>query len=179
MSDSMSRFLSLVLRHRPQVADVKPDAAGWVTIDSLIAGAQKAGRSLDYETLVSIVASNDKQRFQFDDSGLKIRAVQGHSINVTLNHRIAKPPAVLLHGTVSKFLPSIRASGLLKQKRHHVHLHESRKVASDVGARRGVPVVLSVDAEAMAADGFQFCVTPNGVWLTDHVPPEFIEFPDE
>jgi len=173
-----SRFISLVLRHRPQEAGLELDEAGWVDVALLLEGMRGRGRELSREELEDIVASNDKQRFAFSEDGLRIRASQGHSVDVELGYEPATPPAELLHGTVAKFLDSIREHGLLKGSRHHVHLSANRETAEKVGQRRGRPVVLVVDAAAMHTAGRQFYVTANGVWLTEHAPPEFIRFPD-
>lgn len=172
-----SRFLSLVLRHRPELAGLQLDAAGWVGVDELLAGVARNGQPMTREQLLEIVATNDKKRFELDAAGVRIRAVQGHSVEVELGHAEAAPPEVLLHGTHAAVLPAIRREGLLRMQRHHVHLHQDPALAATVGGRRGTPVVLRVRAAAMAAAGHVFYVAPNGVWLTEHVPPQFLEFP--
>lgn len=121
------------------------------------------------------MAENDKQRFAFDETGLRIRANQGHSAEVDLELKEAHPPERLYHGTVSRFLAAIRAEGLKKMNRHDVHLSSDVQTASKVGQRRGEPVILVIDSARMAADGHKFRLSANGVWLTDHVPPEYIE----
>ena len=125
--------------------------------------------------LDEIVATSDKQRFAFSDDGRRIRASQGHSVEVDLGYHPAEPPDVLFHGTVEKFLPSIREQGLLKGTRHHVHLSPDEETAHKVGQRRGKPVILKVNASEMYTAKFAFFVTPNAVWLTEHVPPQYIE----
>ena len=172
-----SRFLSLLLRHRPELAGLQLDAAGWVGVDALLAGLAQNDHALSREQLHEVVATNDKRRFELDASGERIRAVQGHSVEVDLGYAPAVPPDVLLHGTHTAVLPAIRRQGLLRMQRHHVHLHQDPALAATVGGRRGQPVVLRVRAAAMAAAGHVFFVTPNGVWLTEHVPPQFLEFP--
>jgi putative RNA 2'-phosphotransferase len=127
--------------------------------------------------LDEVVRTNDKQRFAFSPDGSRIRANQGHSVEVELGHAPADPPAVLYHGTSADAVASIRASGLLKQKRHHVHLSERPDTATAVGGRHGAPVVLAVDAARMRADGLAFYRTPNGVWLADAVPAAYLTFP--
>lgn len=173
-----SRFLSLVLRHRPDVAGLRLDAAGWVGVDELLAVLARSEHTLSRAELEEVVATNDKRRFEFDAVGERIRASQGHSVEVELGYAPASPPEVLLHGTHAAVLPAIRREGLRRMARHHVHLHQDPALATQVGGRRGAPVVLRVRAAAMAAAGHAFFVTPNGVWLTEHVPPEFLEFPD-
>ncbi|MCL4120347.1 UNVERIFIED_CONTAM: hypothetical protein GTU68_000457 [Idotea baltica] len=170
--------MSLVLRHQPQTAGLTLDEAGWVSVDDLLAGMKSAGRGVSQETLERVVEENDKQRFQFNEDQTRIRATQGHSVEVELGYQQSDPPEVLCHGTPKQFVESIRREGLKKQKRHHVHLHADSNLASSVGQRRGVPVLLTIEAKRMAEAGYVFYVSPNDVWLTDHVPPEFIVFPE-
>ena len=157
---------------------VKLDRAGWVSVESLLTQLKFAGRSLGHEQLKTVVAENDKQRFEFSQDGRSIRARQGHSIEVELGYAQATPPEYLYHGTPEKSVASIRQLGLKKMSRHHVHLHQDPELASTVGQRRGKPVVLLIEAGSMADAGYGYFRTPNGVWLTDHVPPDFIRFPD-
>ncbi|HEV9038108.1 MAG TPA: RNA 2'-phosphotransferase, partial [Puia sp.] len=128
------------------------------------------------EDLEEVVVTNDKQRFSFSDGGTRIRANQGHSIAVELQLKPQKPPQVLFHGTVGKFLNSIKEKGLQKMDRHHVHLSADRSTAERVGNRRGEAVILTVKSYEMGWDGFEFFLSENGVWLTDHVPVRYIEF---
>lgn len=172
-----SKFLSLILRHRPDKFGIRLDAAGWVDVDVLLAAAAGQGRDISREFLERIVRTNDKRRFSFSEDGRRIRANQGHSVEVELGYEPAEPPEFLVHGTPTRFVESIRRDGLKKMNRHHVHLHLDEATATAVGRRRGKPVVLRVRAHDMAGRGYEFFVTPNRVWLTDHVPVEFIEFP--
>ena len=175
----ISKLLSLVLRHSPQTVGISLDDAGWVDVVDLLRALEKhpRGRGVNEKNLREVVETNDKKRFEFDSGGKRIRASQGHSIAVDLGYAAAQPPETLLHGTPERFIEPIRASGLKKMNRHHVHLHADEKTSAAVGARRGKPVLLVVRAGEMQRVGFEFFVTPNGVWLTDHVPVEFIEFP--
>ena len=172
-----SKFLSLVLRHQPEAIGVTLDPAGWVGVRELLDALAKHGRPLREDQLRHIVETSDKKRFAFSDDGLRIRASQGHSVEVELGYEPATPPDVLYHGTVGRFLDSIRVTGLQKGQRHHVHLSRDVETATKVGGRRGEAVLLQVDAAAMAGDGLVFYVSANGVWLTDHVPPKYITFP--
>lgn len=174
----ISRFLSLVLRHQPEKIGIELDDAGWVEVDVLLEAMAASGPGITREQLDQVVTNNDKQRFSFSDDGTQIRAKQGHSIEVELGYQPAEPPERLIHGTPSKFVELIREGGLNKMSRHHVHLHENIDVANQVGSRRGKPVLLIVRSAEMQAAGHEFFVTENRVWLTDHVPPEFIEFPE-
>lgn len=172
-----SKFLSLVLRHEPHQAGLTLDAAGWTPVHALLQGCAAAGHALTLEQLQHIVTTNAKKRFEFSPDATLIRASQGHSIEVELDYQPQVPPAVLYHGTATRFLDAIREKGLLKMKRHHVHLSAETRVTMEVGARHGVPVLLSLDAAAMHVQGHVFFKSANGVWLTDHVPPEHIRFP--
>ena len=174
----LSKFLSLVLRHNPGAAGVVLDSTGWVAVGELLAGCARAGKPMTREQLDHVVANNDKKRFEFSADGLRIRASQGHSLEVELEYESQTPPDLLFHGTASRFVDSIRASGLLKQARHHVHLSAEMATATQVGARHGKPVVLSIRAGAMHRAGHAFFRSTNGVWLVDSVPLNFIQFPN-
>ncbi len=174
----LSRFVSLVLRHKPEAAGVTLDASGWAAIDDLVRGARASGVELSPGALRRIVETNDKKRFEISRDGTRIRARQGHSVAVDLGLAPVTPPATLYHGTVARALPAIQREGLRPMARHHVHLSPDLETASRVGRRRGAPIILAVDAAALHASGTQFFVTENGVWLADLVPPEAIRFPD-
>ena len=172
---NISRFLSLVLRHQPETIGITLADDGWTSVDALITAMNKHGHELDFEMLETVVETNDKKRFAFSDDGEMIRANQGHSVEVNLGYQATTPPEILYHGTVAKFLPSIRAEGIQKGQRHHVHLSASLEVANTVGKRRGQPIILIVSACAMNAAGHEFYISANGVWLTDFVPASFIQ----
>ena len=169
-----SKFLSLVLRHQPDLVGITLDEAGWVGLDELLAGCARQGKTISREELAEIVRSSDKQRFALSEDGTRIRANQGHSVSVELGHATAEPPEVLFHGTAEKYVAGIRREGLRKGKRHDVHLSERVETASAVGSRHGRLVLLEIAAGRMHRAGFVFSRTPNGVWLTDHVPAEFV-----
>jgi putative RNA 2'-phosphotransferase len=175
----LSKFLSLVLRHNPAKIGLSLDPQGWATVDDLLTAARRNGVALNAATLQLIVADNDKQRFAFSEDGLRIRASQGHSIEVDLALEPIAPPELLYHGTAARFIESIRQSGLEHRARQHVHLSLDEATAVKVGQRHGKPVVLIVQAGAMAAAGFSFYRSANGVWLTDHVPAAYLRFPDD
>jgi putative RNA 2'-phosphotransferase len=145
-----------------------------VPVDDLLAACERSGFPIAYDDLIECVATNEKQRFSFDDTGDLIRANQGHSVAVNLQLAEQPPPEILFHGTVERFLASIMAEGLKKGKRHHVHLSRDVETAQKVGARRGKPVILQVDAGKMHAAGFKFYLSVNGVWLTDAVPATYL-----
>lgn len=172
-----SKFLSLVLRHKPQAIGISLDNAGWVAIADLLDAANAAGTKLDFDLLLRVVHENDKQRFTISPDGESIRANQGHSIDVDLGLTPSMPPEVLYHGTVARFLDGIQAKGLLPGNRQHVHLSADRRTAESVGKRRGEPIVLRIDAQRMADDSIPFYLSENGVWLTANVSIEYIEFP--
>ncbi|GAA3949116.1 RNA 2'-phosphotransferase [Actinomadura viridis] len=173
----ISKYLSKHLRHRPERLGLVLDEAGWVDVDRLLRAAAAHAFPITRDELDHVVANNDKRRFAFDDTGTRIRASQGHSIDVDLGLPLTPPPPVLYHGTVASALPTIRGEGLKPMDRHAVHLSPDRETATRVGARRGRPVVLTVDAAAMAAAGHGFQVSDNGVWLVDAVPPRFLTLP--
>lgn len=173
----ISKFVSLVLRHEPEKIGITLDENGWTDCHTLIEAAGRRGKRFDHDMLVKIVRDNDKQRFALSEDGRRIRANQGHSVPVDLALQPQTPPEFLYHGTVPKFLESIRSGGLHKGERHHVHLSPDLTTATKVGERRGKAVILSIRAAEMSAAGYRFYISENGVWLTDAVPPEFIVFP--
>jgi putative RNA 2'-phosphotransferase len=171
----VSKYLSKHLRHQPERIGITLDESGWVAVDNLLRATAEHGFRITRAELDHVVAVNDKRRFTIEDG--RIRANQGHSVEVDLDLPPAEPPAYLYHGTVARHLDAIRAEGLRPMDRHHVHLSPDRETATRVGARRGRPVVLSVHAGAMHQAGHRFYVSANGVWLADAVPPEFLRFP--
>jgi putative RNA 2'-phosphotransferase len=173
-----SRFLSLILRHKPEEAGLTLDDSGWCSVDDLLRGCATGGYRISREELYTIVAENDKKRFEFSDDGKRIRASQGHSIEVDLQYTPKQPPAALYHGTAMRFLDSIKKLGLIKGSRQQVHLSADLDTAFKVGERHGKPVVIPVDAREMHTSGIPFYLTPNGVWLVDEVPPQFLRFND-
>ncbi len=173
----VSKFLSLVLRHKPDSIGLDLDEHGWADIDSLIERASRQGRTLTRAVIDEVVATNEKKRFAISDDGARIRASQGHSIAVDLELKAVMPPDMLFHGTATRFLTSIREHGLRPGNRQHVHLSKDEKTARIVGARHGEPIILGVRAAAMHRDGHRFFLSDNGVWLTGPVPLAFIAFP--
>ncbi len=173
-----SKFLSLVLRHKPETIGLTLDRAGWASVDELITRAAAAGQSLSHPLIEEIVATSDKRRFALSEDGTRIRANQGHSFEVDLGLAPQLPPVFLFHGTATRFIASIRAAGLSPQGRQHVHLSADRGTALKVGARHGEPVVLEVRAAALAAAGRLFFLSANGVWLTSDVPPDYLAITD-
>jgi putative RNA 2'-phosphotransferase len=172
----VSRFLSLVLRHKPEEIGITLDAQGWVEVEVLLNALEKHKAPLTREGLEKIVAENNKKRFAFDETGTKIRANQGHSIEIDLALPASVPPATLYHGTAEKTVSIIKQEGLTKQSRQHVHLSTNRDTATQVGGRHGKPHILIVRAGEMHEAGYLFYISENGVWLTDHVPPQYIDF---
>jgi putative RNA 2'-phosphotransferase len=169
-----SKFLALVLRHDPGRIGIELDPAGWVDVQTLLAALKEHGRRLSRDQLDRVVAQNDKKRYEYDESGTRIRASQGHSVTVDLGYEPAEPPQTLYHGTATRTLDAIFKEGLKPGKRHHVHLSADEQTATKVGTRHGKPAVLIVDAERMRADGLVFFRSTNGVWLTEHVAPQYL-----
>ncbi len=175
----ISKFLSLVLRHHPGKIGIKLDHAGWVDIDIFLAACSQHDFPLTKPTLLDVVRINPKKRFAISEDGLQIRAQQGHSTDVDLGYQPVKPPQFLYHGTARQNLPPIRATGLKKFARHHVHFSPDDSTARRVSRRHGMPVVLVIKAEKMYEDGHKFFHTPNDVWLTEQVPVQYIKFPSQ
>ncbi len=169
--------MSKYLRHRPEELGLTLMPGGWMEVDALLAASAHRGFPISRDELEEVVASNDKKRFAFNKSGTLIRAQQGHSAPVDLELEPATPPATLYHGTPERNLTAIMQDGLLKMRRHHVHLSPDEATTRAVGARRGRPVVLAVDAQKMHRDGYAFYRSGNGVWLVKHVPPRYLSRP--
>lgn len=170
-----SKFLSLVLRHRPESIGITLDAEGWTDLDLLVERANAAGSRLSRSAVEEVVRTNDKQRFALSSDGRLIRAQQGHSTSaVSLTFELAEPPPLLFHGTADRNVPSIREHGLRPGGRHHVHLSADRSTALAVGARHGKAVVLLIGSDRMRRHGHSFYRSGNGVWLVDRVPPDSI-----
>lgn len=168
--DRTSKFLSLVLRHKPEVIDVTLDKNGWANVEAILAGMNICRVTLD-----EIVRTDSKGRYEYNESGDKIRARQGHSVDVDVELEEKEPPEILYHGTATKFMSSIETIGLIPQSRKYVHLSSDRTTASKVGARHGKPVILKVMAQEMYNDGYKFYLSRNGVWLTDNVKPKYLK----
>ena len=170
----VSKYLSKHLRHQPERLGLELSPGGWVAVTDLLAACARHQFAVSRGELEEVVRCNDKQRFSFDDTGTRIRANQGHSVEVDLQLEPAEPPAVLYHGTGHGNVAPIQASGLCKMARHHVHLSADVPTAVKVGSRHGRPVVFAVDAAAMRQDGFVFYRSANGVWLVSEVPPKYL-----
>ena len=168
-----SKFLSYILRHHPESIGITLDSQGWANIDTLLVQAAQHNRPISRAQLLEIVATNPKKRFTLSADGSQIRAAQGHSTaQVAIAHNPIQPPDTLYHGT--RFLDSIRSQGLIAGSRHHVHLSADIPAAQKVGQRHGKPIVLRIHAAAMHAAGHAFYLSDNQVWLTDHVPVQYI-----
>ena len=170
----VSKRLSYVLRHRPDSVGLALDPAGWVEVGRLLGALAAHGTVLSREELEHVVATNDKRRFAFDESGRRVRASQGHSVPVDLELIPATPPGTLYHGTGDGAVAAIQREGLRRMRRHHVHLSADVATALRVGRRHGRPAVFAVDAAAMAGDGCVFFRSENGVWLVDAVPSAYL-----
>jgi len=169
-----SRFISFILRHKPESVGITLDDHGWAKVDELISGVSKT-RPLTMEMLEEIVATDDKQRYSFNEDKTLIRANQGHSIPVDVELEKTAPPEKLYHGTGMKFVSSIDRAGLEPMTRLYVHLSADVETAVKVGSRHGAPAVYVIDTGRMADDGYVFYKSVNGVWLTRHVPVEYME----
>jgi putative RNA 2'-phosphotransferase len=173
----ISKFLSLVLRHKPETVGMTFEKGGWLKVDDLIQGAKEAGVELDKELLRAVVEHSERKRFSFSEDGLKIRANYGHSIPIDLAIEAVEPPEFLFHGTAVRFIEAIRKEGIVPQGRQYVHLSPDEQTAGEVGRRHGVPIVFTIQSRLMHENGFKLYPTDSGIWLTETVPPEFIIFP--
>jgi putative RNA 2'-phosphotransferase len=173
---AISKLLSYVLRHSPETIGLTLDKNGWADVAELIEKCNQHQRNVDRQLLEWVVENNDKQRFTFNENKTKIRASQGHSIEVDLKLQAKEPPPLLYHGTVEKFIPAIKETGLRKMSRQHVHLSADKETAIKVGGRRGKPVILVVQSGRMYEAGIPFFISENGVWLCDAVPVNHIDF---
>lgn len=172
--ENLGRFISMVLRHKPESIGITLDEHGWADVEALIKAMNAHGKYINKVMLEKIVAENDKKRYSFDENHSKIRANQGHSIAVNLELEKKIPPEILYHGTATHFLESIQKSGLLKMGRQYVHLSKDVQAATKVGKRHGKVIVLKVDTKKMIQDGYDFYLSKNGVWLCDTVPPQYL-----
>jgi putative RNA 2'-phosphotransferase len=177
---SKSKLLTFILRHHPDKFDLQLDKNGWIDIDILLNAINNSGQNktgnITYDEVLEIVRSCDKQRFQLDTNKTKIRASQGHSIEVDLEFTPKTPPNILFHGTVDKVKDIILEQGINKMARHHVHMSNNIQTAIEVGKRRGMPIVAIINAGEMCRDGISFFVSENNVWLTDYVHPKYLKF---
>lgn len=171
----ISKFLSLILRHKPEEVGLSLEENGWVKVADLQKVCADYGMFFTLQELEEVVATNDKKRFSFNETKTKIRASQGHSLEVEIEFERKIPPEILYHGTAEKYLSAIFASGLQKMNRHHVHLSADKETARKVGARHGKPIIFEIKTATMIAEGFDFFVSANGVWLVAEVPPKFLE----
>ena len=169
-----SKYIALILRHKPETIGITLDEHGWANVDELIAGIAKT-QSFDMAMLEEIVATDNKQRYSFNDDKTLIRANQGHSIPVDVELKKVSPPEILYHGSAEKFEASIDAQGLLPKSRLYVHLSKDYDTAVTVGKRHGKPVVYKIMSQKMESDGYDFFLSENKVWLTKKVPLEYLE----
>jgi putative RNA 2'-phosphotransferase len=169
----LSKFMSLLLRHAPETVGLKLGEGGWVAIDDLVS---KGGAGLTQEIVLTIVEKDEKRRYALSDDRLKIRATYGHSLDVDLGLRSQEPPERLFHGTAAHVLSSIKQDGITRKRRRYVHLSADRPTAAKVGSRHGRPVVITVEAGRMYRAGMKFYHSESGIWLTDWVPPAYLDF---
>jgi putative RNA 2'-phosphotransferase len=171
----ISKFLSLILRHEPEVVGLKLEENGWISVAKLIKACADYGKPFSLAELREVVETNDKKRFAFNDDETKIRANQGHSVEVEIEFEEKMPPEILYHGTAEKNVGVIFAEGLKKMSRQYVHLSADAETAREVGGRHGKPVIFKLKIAEMLTENFKFYVSANGVWLTESVPSRFLE----
>lgn len=172
--NQISKFISLILRHKPETIGITLDEHGWANVDELITGVADQYKGFDMSTLEEIVRTDNKQRYSFNETKTLIRANQGHSIPVDVELEEKTPPAILYHGTADRFANSIDREGLKPMSRLYVHLSSNIETATKVGSRHGKPIIYEVDTAAMLNDGYKFYISANGVWLTKIVPAKYL-----
>lgn len=170
----ISKFLSLILRHQPETIGLKLDENGWADVEELRERSAKKKVYFSLEELDEVVETNNKKRFAFNEDKTKIRASQGHSINIDLALEALQPPDFLYHGTAEANISSILEKGIEKRSRQHVHLSVDKETATKVGMRHGKPIILTIRTGKMYEDGIAFYLSANGVWLTEFVDPKYI-----
>lgn len=173
--NNISKYMSLILRHKPDVIGIELDEHGWANVDDLISGIEKDNHGFNFELLEEIVRSDSKQRYSFNDDKSFIRANQGHSINVDVELKEKEPPEYLYHGTGEKYVKSINQDGLIPKSRLYVHLSKDIKTAENVGKRHGKEVVYRINSGQMYRDGYKFYLSENEIWLTKEVPIKYLE----
>lgn len=169
-----SKFLSYVLRHHPELINLNLDENGWANVDELIIKSTNDSQGFTFEELDEIVQTNDKKRFIFNEDKTRIRANQGHSIDINLALIPQQPPEFLYHGTAQSNIDSILEKGIEKRNRQHVHLSQDKETATKVGMRHGKPIILTINTQKMFDDGIEFYLSENNVWLTDFVDATYI-----
>ncbi|HBF5205141.1 TPA: RNA 2'-phosphotransferase [Clostridioides difficile] len=173
--DKLSIFISLILRHKPETIGIKLDDYGYADVNELIEKINNTGRNINIEILEQIVKEDNKQRYSFNDDRSKIRANQGHSINVNVELRELESPKYLYHGTATRFLDNIKNEGIIKQSRLYVHLSRDIDIAVKVGKRHGTPVILKINTGKMYENGYKFYLSENNVWLCEYIPFKYVE----
>ena len=172
---NLSRYMSLILRHKPEVIEITLDEHGWASVNDLICGIEKNNPGFNMDILEQIVRTDSKQRYSFNDDKSLIRANQGHSVNVDVELKEKEPPEYLYHGTGEKYVKSINQDGLIPKSRLYVHLSKDIKTAENVGKRHGKEVVYRINSGQMYRDGYKFYLSENGVWLIKEVPVKYLE----
>ena len=173
--NNISKYMSLILRHKPDVIGIELDEHGWANVNDLISGIEKDNHGFNFELLEEIVRTDSKQRYSFNGDKSLIRANQGHSINVDVELKEKEPPEYLYHGTGEKYVESINQDGLIPKSRLYVHLSKDIKTAENVGKRHGKEVVYRINSGQMYRDGYKFYLSENGGWLTKEVPVKYLE----
>lgn len=170
----LSKFISLILRHKPEEIGITLDEHGWAKVEELINGINNSGRKINMKALEEIVRIDEKGRYSFNADKTKIRANQGHSVKVDIEFKELEPPDILYHGTATKYLDNIKQQGIKSMSRLYVHLSKDIKTATNVGSRHGECAVLVINAKRMYEDGIKFYLSENGVWLTGDINPKYI-----
>ena len=173
-NNKISKYIALILRHKPEEIGIKLDEHGWANVEELIKGLQ-VNNDFSMEDLEEIVREDSKGRYSFNEDKTLIRANQGHSVKVDVELKEAIPPKILYHGTGEKYTKAIDEIGLIPKTRLYVHLSKDEKTAMSEGSRHGKPAIYTVETEKMVLDGYKFYLSVNGVWLVESVPVKYLK----
>lgn len=173
--NNISKYMSLILRHKPDVIGIELDEHGWANVNDLISGIEKDNHGFNFELLEEIVRSDSKQRYSFNDDKSLIRANQGHSVNVDVELKEKEPPEYLYHGTGEKYVKFINQDGLIPKSRLYVHLSKDIKTAENVGKRHGKEIIYRINSGRMYRNGYKFYLSENGIWLTKEASVKYLE----
>ena len=182
MAKDVQRLITTALRHKPELLGLHIDKSGYCSVEELVSSLRRIGHKTD-KNYIEDVGKNE--RFSFNADHTRIRADYGNSLGLELSDMYfdsKTPPDILYHGTSLDALEGIKEKGIIRfaygknKPRDHIFLTESIAVAKKKGARHGRSVTLPIDSYRMHQDGYLFYHAKLDIWLTDHVPSEYILF---
>jgi len=170
---SISKFMSLILRHKTKDFGLKFDPYGFISIEDLAKALKRSYPDITPSQIEFVALHCPKQRFEI--KGNKIKARYGHSLKIDLDTKPQKPSQFLYHGTSPSFVQKIKNDGLKPMRRQYVHLSKTKKQAIQVGKRRSYrPCVFKISAERAFEKGTKF-YDMGEVVLAEEISPEFLE----